>query len=239
MKVTVKKLVIIGCVHSGAKAADIADFKKYADLAEDKDTYLLILGDLFENAIPSRGEGMTFEQTLTPDDQLDEIDRILRPVKHKIIGACTSNHSERTYKECGIDLDKQLYKRLGMREGIYKGLQGVVQFAGKKIAFAHGTGSGANAWADAKKLFSIYPTVDMIAVSHRHEMTAAWHGNYSLDSKCRRIEKSILFVRTGGLMGWARYAQRELYTPQKPGFSIVSFFADGHMEPDISGATLL
>lgn len=234
MAEAIKRLVLIGCVHSGAKAADIADFKKYADLAEQPGTHLLILGDLFENAIPSRGEGMTFEQSLTPDEQLDEIDRILRPVKHKIIGACTSNHSERSWKECGIDIDKQLYQRLGIYS-IYKGLQGVVMFAGKKIAFAHGGGSGTNAWSDAKKLFAIYPTADIVAVSHRHEMTASWHGNYVLNRKCEREEKFVLFVRTGGLMGWARYAQKELYTPQKPGFSMLYFLKDGMVRADING----
>lgn len=228
-----KKLVLIGCVHSGAKAADINDFKKYANLAKERDTYLLILGDLFENAIPSRGEGMMFEQNLTPQEQLDEIEAILTPVREKIIGACTSNHSERTYKEVGLDMDRELYLRL-RRYAVYKDLQGVVEFAGKRIAFAHGGGSGEN-WTDSKRLFAIYPTVDIVATSHRHEMTMKWFGNYELDKNCERKEKYILFVRTGGLMGWARYAQRELYTPQKPGFSILYFPSDGTIRVDTNG----
>jgi hypothetical protein len=166
----IKRLVVVGCVHCGSKSADINDFIRYAELAKDPDTYLLLLGDLFENAIVARGEGMMNDQHLTPDEQLDEMEPILRPYKHKIIGACTSNHSRRTYKEVGIDIDKQLYKRLGVKEGVYKGLQGVTVFAGKKIAFAHGKGSGDN-WTDAKKLYAIYPTADVVCVSHRHEMT--------------------------------------------------------------------
>lgn len=228
------RLVLIGCAHIGAKAAEVQNLKDHVDLAQEKNTYLLVLGDVFENAIPSRGEGMMFEQSLSPEDQLDEADRIFRPYKHKIIGACTSNHSRRSYKEVGIDIDKQLYKRIGCRDGIYKGLQGVVAFGGKKIAFAHGNGSGEN-WNDAKKLFAIYPTADIICTSHRHEMTSKWHGNYTLDSKGRKTKKFVLFVRTGGLMGWAEYAQEELYTPQKPGFSALYFLADGTVRADING----
>ncbi len=231
---TIKKLVIIGCVHSGAKAADIVDFMDYIDLAKEPNTYLLILGDLFENAIPSRGEGMVFEQDLAPQEQLDEVFRILFPVKDKIIGACTSNHSERTWKDCGIDLDRELYQRLGIYHKVYKGLQGVVAFEGFKIAFAHGNGSGDN-WNDAKKLFAIYPTSDIICVSHRHEMQSKWYGNYTLNTKCEKQEKFVLFVRTGGLMGWARYAQRELYQPQKPGFAMLYFLEDGSVRADING----
>lgn len=234
----IKRLVIIGCVHSGSKSADINDFKKYADLAREPNTHLLILGDLFENAIVARGEGMMNDQNLTPDEQLDEIDAILRPVKDKIVGACTSNHSRRSYKEVGIDIDNQLYKRLGCPEGIYQGLQGVCMFAGKRIAFAHGNGSGDN-WTDSKKLFTIYPTADIVATSHRHEMQSKWYGSCdSFASRQRdrkRRRKYTLFVRTGGLMDWAPYAQEQLYSPQKPGFSILYFPPDGSVRVDTNG----
>lgn len=230
----VYRLILIGCAHIGAKAAEVQNLKDHVDLAAEKNTFLLILGDVFENAIPARGLGMMFEQNLNPEEQLDEADRIFRPYKHKIIGACTSNHSRRSYKEVGIDIDRQLYKRLGVREGIYKGLQGVVVFGGKKIAFAHGNGSGDN-WNDSKKLFTIYPTADFVITSHRHEMASKWHGNYVLDSKGRKTKKFVRFVRTGGLMGWAEYAQEELYNPQKPGFSALYFMADGTVRDDTNG----
>lgn len=228
------RLILVGCGHIGAKAAEVQTFKDHIDLAAEPNTYLLVLGDVFENAIPSRGMGMMFEQALSPEDQLDEADRIFRPYKDKIVGACTSNHSRRTYKEVGIDIDKQLYKRIGCRQSVYKGLQGVVVFGGKKIAFAHGNGSGDN-WNDALKLFKIYPTADIVITSHRHEMTSKWHGSYTLDAKGRRTKKFVRFVRTGGLMGWAEYAQEELYSPQKPGFSVLYFMPDGTVRDDTNG----
>ena len=229
----IKRLVIIGCVHSGSKHADINDFKKYVDLADDPNTRLLILGDNFENAIPASGKGMVFEQNLTPDEQIDEIARILHPHRASIIGACTSNHSARTYREVGIDMDSQLYKRLEV-SNIYKGQQGVVMFEGKKIAFAHGHGSGDN-WSDSKKLYAIYPDADIVATSHRHEMTSKWHGNFKIDGRGRVSKKYVLFVRTGGLMDWARYAQEKTYTPQKPGFAILYFLPDGKVRVDTNG----
>lgn len=229
----IKRLVVIGCVHSGSKSADINDFKKYVDLANDKNTYLLILGDLFENAITARGEGMMNDQHLTPDEQIDEISRILRPHKKKIIGACTSNHSRRTYKEVGIDMDKRLYRELGV-ERIYKGLQGVAVFSRKKIAFAHGNGSGDN-WTDARKLFTIYPGVDIVLTSHRHEMQSKWYGSFAVDHRGYRTRKYVLFARTGGLMNWAPYAQEALYTPQKPGFTVLYFPDDGTVRVDTNG----
>lgn len=229
-----KRLVLIGCVHIGSKSADTNDFKKYVDLAKDKDTYLLILGDLFENAITARGEGMMNDQNLTPDEQLDEAQSILGPYSKKIVAACTSNHSRRTYKEVGIDLDKEIYKRMQCPDSVYKGLQGVCVFAGRRIAFAHGNGSGEN-WSDSKKLFAIYPQADIVATSHRHEMQAKWYGSYEIDHRGYKKKKFTLFARTGGLMGWAPYAQEALYAPQKPGFTVLYFPGDGSVRVDTNG----
>lgn len=216
-----KRLVIFGCAHLGSKSARIEHLEKYVKLLEEPGTFGLILGDMFENAIPSRGEGMMWDQATTPQEQLDDADRLFRPVKNKIIKACGSNHSVRSWKEIGIDIDRELYCRLGIPK-VYAGEEGVVMFEGKKIAFAHGNGSGDN-WKDALKLYTIYPDADIVCVSHRHKMTMDWHGSFHLDRAGRRHEKFTLFVRTGGLMDWARYAKRELYAPQKPGFSIIYF----------------
>jgi predicted phosphodiesterase len=231
----IKRLVLIGCGHIGSKHTNLADFRKYVDLLKEKSTYGLVLGDIFENAITARGEGMMNDQASTPEDQLEEGVRIFGPYKNKIIGACTSNHSRRTYKEVGIDIDRQLWRRVcGEKSSVYHGLQGVVVFEGKKIAFAHGNGSGEN-WNDAKKLFAVYPTADIVCVSHRHEMTSKWYGSYSLDSLGRRTRRHTLFARTGGLMDWAPYAQEALYQPQKPGFTILYFLPDGTVRVDTNG----
>ena len=230
-----KKLVCIGCVHCGSKSANIEWFKDYVQMAKDKDTHLLLLGDLFENAVAARGEGMMNEQDLIPDEQIDQVADILEPVKHKIVGAVTSNHSERTYKEVGINMDKRLLRELGVSSSLYKDQQGVIVFAGKKIAFTHGTGSGSNSWGDANKLLKIYPQADIVAVSHKHELAQTWVGNISLSATGAKTPKFVPFVRTGSLMRYPRYAQRELYSPQKPGFAIITITDDGKILVDTNG----
>ena len=176
---------------------------------------------------------MVFDQSLVPDEQIDEVAAILHPHRDSILAACTSNHSARSYKEVGLDMDKQLYARIGVPK-VYKGTQGTTVFHKKRIAFAHGNGSGDN-WNDAKKLHAIYPSADIVAVSHRHEMTSKWHGHFKIDRRGRKVKDYALLVRTGGLMDWARYAQAELYSPQKPGFSILYFMADGKVRVDTNG----
>lgn len=231
-----KKLLCTGCVHVGSKAANLQWFKDYAKMAqEDKDMSVLLLGDLFENAIPSRGEGMVWEQNLTPDEQIETVAEILSPISHKIVGCVTSNHSERTYKEAGINMDKRLLRELGVKDSVYKGQQGIINFSGKRIVFTHGTGAGSNTWADANKLLKIYPTADIIALSHKHELEQHWHGNFDITKNGSRVPKFIPFVRTGSLMSYPRYAQRELYSPQKPGFAIITIEDGGGIKVDTNG----
>ena len=229
----IARLVIFGCSHVGSKSANIQSLWDYANVLKEPNTWGLSLGDLFENAITARGEGMMNDQHLTPDEQIDEVVRIFRPVANKFLGAVTSNHSRRTYKEVGIDMDRRLWRELGY-EHTYKGLQGTIAFKGKTIAFAHGAGSGDN-WSDAIKLFKIYPGVDIVCVSHRHEMTMKWHGSFKVDLQGHKVKKYCLFVRTGGLMDYPKYAQEALYSPQKPGFSQLFFLPDGKVRVDPNG----
>lgn len=230
-----KNLVLFGCLHAGSKAANPQWAKDYVAKSIALNASVLLLGDLFENAIPSRGEGMMFEQNLTPDEQIEKVAELLYPIKNRIIGSVTSNHSERTYKEVGINMDKRLLRELGVKDNVYKGQQGIVNFAGKKVVFSHGNGAGSNTWADANKLLKIYPTADIIALSHKHELEQHWHGNFDITPKGHRVQKFIPFVRTGSLMEYPRYAQRELYTPQKPGFAIISVEDSGKILVDTNG----
>lgn len=230
----IRRLVLFGCAHSGSRASNIHWLIHYAKMLEEPNTFGLSLGDLFENAIPSRGQGMMWDQSLTPEEQMEELCSIFYPVRKKFIGACTSNHSERTWKEVGINLDRLLWQRMGVPQ-IYRGLEGTCTFAGKRIAFAHGLGHGTNEWGDARKLLAIYPTVDIVAVSHRHEMASKWYGNFEVDRRGTKHPRWVLFARTGGLMEWARYARRELYTPQKPGFTVLYFPNDGSVRTDTNG----
>ncbi len=229
-----KRLVLFGCSHAGSIHAKKEWLQYYINLLKDRDTYGIDLGDNFENAIPSRGEGMVFDQDKSPQDQLDEMVEMFTPVAKKLIGACGSNHSERSWKEVGLDLDKELFSRLGV-PSIYKGPEGVVVFEGKKIAFAHGQGHGTNEWGDARKIYAVYPQADIVAVSHRHEMSSKWYGSFELDRNAESKQKFVLFARTGGLMQWARYARKALYAPQKPGFTILNFYPNGDVDANTKG----
>lgn len=229
------EILLVGCVHAGAKAANIDWFKQYINVAKTKKQRIILLGDLLEMATPGRGEGMMWEQDATGDEQMEEITEILRPVADQIDAAVTSNHSERAWKETGIIPEKWILKAIGVKDSVYKGQQGVVVIEGKKIVVAHGHGSGSNEWGDAKKLLSTYPTADIIALSHKHELQMKWHGNIKLTEDGKMVKKYVPFVRTGSLMDWPKYAQKELYTPQKPGFAYITLGSEGRINVNVDG----
>lgn len=229
-----KKLLLIGCLHAGSKAfrRDLAE--KYIERVQKEDMDILLLGDLFECATPAKQEQM-YEQYSTTDEQLDEVVELLRPVKNRIKGCSTSNHSERAYIAAGVNLDRRLIRELGLPESIYKRYHGVIKYQGKTIVFSHGNGSGCNTWGDAEKLLRMYPAADVVALSHRHSLDAGWKGRFDIGKNGQRIKKDILLVRTGSLLEYPRYAEKELYFPQKLGFTILTFNNDGSVTPDVSG----
>lgn len=229
-----KRMLLLGCLHLGSKAHRKDLTKQYMDKVVKEDMDILLLGDLFECATPSKQEQM-YEQTSTTDEQLDEAVELFRPVKSRIKGCVTSNHSERAYKAAGVNLDRRLIRELGLPESLYKGFHGVIKYRGKTIVFSHGNGSGCNTWGDAEKLVRMYPAVDVIALSHRHSLDAGWRGRFEVNASGQRIKKDILMVRTGSLLDYPRYAQKELYFPQKLGFTVLNFNDDGSVTPDISG----
>ena len=75
-------------------------------------TSAIIHGDVLEaNSKTSVGEGV-YEQTLTPDEQLEEIYKILKPIRGKILGISRGNHEVRASKNEGIDLINVLCRQL-------------------------------------------------------------------------------------------------------------------------------
>lgn len=226
-------LLLLGCLHIGSKNSDIELFEFYKKQLEVSDMEILVLGDMFENAIVSKKD-MMWDQCCSPDEQMDICYKLLFPFKSRIVGWVTSNHSERSWKDVGINLDRRMVLQLGLKESLYKGQNGSINWHNTKIVFAHGAGYGCNTWRDADQLLKIYPQADIVAVSHRHEMAATWRSNFNITSDNKNIRKDVLYIRTGSLMNYARYASRLLYLPQKPGFSVIHKIGDC-IHPDITG----
>jgi len=230
-------IVLFGCLHNGSQWQDEDMALAYRDFVKNNPrAKAILLGDNFECSIPAHKKETMWDQTKTPHDQYMDVVKFYTPIKHKIIGACTSNHSARIYREVSLDIDAQMAETLGYLDDHYKGVGGVLNLKiGKvdySIAIAHGKSAGIDPWRDAKKMLAIHPFVDIVALSHTHRCVWEWHGQFDNKDELRKIA----FVRTGSLLNYARYARDAMYTPNIKGFTIL-WLNDREKEirPDTSG----
>lgn len=214
-------LVLFGCVHIGHRNADVDMARRYVEWAKRNQAYALLLSDNFENAVPQKAH-MMFDQIMDPEAQLDCGEELFRPIAKQIMGLVQGNHSNRTRKESGIDMDRELAIRLGIRQRYFPNQGFVVLKAGKQrysVAFRHGTGTGSNTFGNCVGLLRAFPSADICAASHTHETASSTKGFWDVVNG-RRAQRTVTLVNTGSLMDYPRYADQAYYSPNKKGFAI-------------------
>ena len=218
---TNKPLLVVGCMHIGQSASDYPLIHRYIDWAKKSKAFILLLGDLFEAALPHKGS-MMFEQTMNPQDQYDAAVKLLAPVAHQVIGACTSNHSARAYNVAGIDLDKMLADKLGYLHvyGAHQNMRRVkVGSQTYNIAFTHGAANAGRVFGDCFKLHGNYPTADICCSSHSHCLATMKDAFLEEGPKGRTIHP-VTYIVAGAALGYAKYADAACYPPKPKGFAI-------------------
>jgi hypothetical protein len=96
-------LLPIGDAHVGSRHYNEAAFKSVLKWGADHDALWVGMGDLMECATKSSIGSGVYEQTMSPQAQIDYLVELLRPHKDRCIGMVKGNHEERAYKGSGID----------------------------------------------------------------------------------------------------------------------------------------
>lgn len=93
----------IADVHIGAKESDLDGFSKFLKRVEsDEDSYIVIVGDLLNNATKTSVSNV-YEETMPPSAQVDYAAELLSPVADRILACVGGNHERRSKKD--VDLD--------------------------------------------------------------------------------------------------------------------------------------
>lgn len=140
------KIVIMGCMHSGAANCHWSGIKKAVDRIQDDEVFgMLNTGDNIEGKIPndkhfSRSSIDLKRVLITPQEQAEAIVKVMSPVKNKILVWGRGNHERKI--ENTWDAGKEISKMLGVQYGMfnYKFIatdkKGAVRF---KIHIHHGS----------------------------------------------------------------------------------------------------
>lgn len=96
------------CWHLGAEQSDEKFIKEMIyTVKHDDSAKWIYLGDGGENAI-AHSKGDVYSQTMSPQEQVNELHALLRPIREKGLFLLKGNHGNRTYKETGISPDEML-----------------------------------------------------------------------------------------------------------------------------------
>lgn len=194
---------------------------RYVKFVKENHGLALILADNHECALPNKAH-MMWDQSMTPQEQYEYGLELFSPIVPNIIGACTGNHTGRAQKVAGIDLDKTMAERLGYLDR-YSPWQGFVAVTCGKItyniSFKHGQGAGSNTFQNCVQLHRAYPSSDICAASHTHEMAETKRGFWDIAGG-KRLIHPVTYINTGSLLNYPRYADEAGYAPQPKGFSI-------------------
>ncbi len=223
-------------VHYGSNGHREGKFQKYLKwITETPGLYVILGGDLMDNALDD-GRGMSYDQIINPQTQLDDMTEMLAPIAHRCLTMFPGNHEWRTYNKTGIDISKILADRLDIPYHTGPVLLSILAGDHKfTIDARHGFsrpstkgGQLNNAMKPMK-----WMDADFFLSGHTHEALV------SEDTVLREnaADGSLTFkprwtVITQSFMGWLEtYGYRKGYGPVAGGGVLLEMYENGERSP--------
>ena len=202
--------------------------QKDIDWIKEKDNrFTLLNGDIL-NTATTHSVSDTYENTMTPHQELKYARELFKPIKDKVLCATQGNHEKRISRNDGVDLAEELAISL---DTFYKkeGLTLKVKFGKRKsnqkpqvytIYVSHGftgsrlVGGKANRLAKLQKIV----TTDCYIVGHSHQKISFSQSIFYPDLRNNKMtQKKQTFINIGAYLEWDGYAQEKAYTPSDLG----------------------
>lgn len=221
--------------HEGDKSCDIDLVKKQiARVADAKNAYCILNGDLINNATKASVSD-SYAERIPPMEQLELILSLLSPIKDKILSVEDGNHERRTYRQDGIDLSRLIARELGIEERYSQGGNLIfLRFGqmnnGRKesngsgrvrqpcytIYATHGSGGGRKEGSKAVRLADMASIVDADIYIHGHThlplvMKQSFFRTDIQNSSVKPVTK--LFVNTAASLDYGGYSESGEYKP--------------------------
>lgn len=204
--------------------------KAWAEFVEEvkgrDDTYIILAGDLINNAIKTSVSNV-YEETMRPREQKRMIADMLMPIRDKILCGVPGNH-ERRNKDTDDDPFYDIMCKLDLEDLYRENLAflkiqiGDIKGAGQSnptytFCVAHGSGGsmyvGASASA-AERFGMAIDGIDCLVVGHTHKPADLPIGKIKVDPHNNRVSlKNWRIVVCSSWLNYAGYAGQKLLTP--------------------------
>lgn len=230
-------------VHIGSPKCNYKLLKKWIDyVKENKNVYAIVGGDLINNSTKA-SVGDVYEEPLSPMMQIQTAVRLFEPIKDKILGVCSGNHENRSYKTDGIDLmhffcaeldllDKYdtvsclLFIRFGNQRQGHKSHGGRKQYY--SLYFSHGIGQGGRLIGSKMNGLERRGQIidaDVVVTGHVHAPATFKNVSYKINWQNSSITKfEQTFVSVPSFLEYENYAESVALRPSSNAMTIICLY---------------
>lgn len=221
-------IIPIADVHLGSKECMEDKFISFINnLAETPNVYLVLAGDLCNNATRSSVSNI-FEERYRPADQKRMMAKILEPVRDRILCAVPGNHEGRSGKDaddcpmydimCKLDIEDRYRENIAF----VKIRCGKVEQSGLKnptyvLAVMHGTGGGmltGGAVNRNERFGYVLDGVDCVIAAHTHKPAITQPAKIKVDPFNNKVSVVPFKVITAtSWLEYGGYAARKMLLP--------------------------
>lgn len=195
-------------------------------------------GDLIENASKmSVGTGV-YEQTLTPQKQLEEAKKVIASITDKILFSLPGNHEDRS-GQLGIDISKWLadsHQVPYFPDYCFC----TIKWRGNnfRILAHHGSGGATTAGAQrmaARKAIAWAKVFDLYWTGHLHNPLVDILFQTDHDQKTGKMfeRNGVIMISPSYLKYFGSYAAKKQYSPGTRGLAVVDLQEDGRMDVSV------
>lgn len=218
-------LVNLSDIHVGSKGFDEKTFKKTIDVLSQIKNVMVILGGDSINHANKGSKSSQFEETMTPREQVLHLEKLIQPIKNKIICKISGNHDATRSKEFN---DFSLMEWFCDRNRIpFFDEYALLQFSIGDCAFTsfvmHKTGAtGKNLNVGKLQQFGEMWRCDIIFGEHSHKRHYGSEVYTDIDLRNRKaIVREQWYINTNSFLNWSGYAVENGYRISKTGCNVV------------------
>ena len=216
-----KWMFVSSCVHLGGVGCRLDLFRASLKEAKRRKAVIALIGDTLDvgSFVGTAHQGSVWDNTLTPQEQLDQAIKELKPYAKQIEVILSGNHELRLAKAAGLLLNKIVAQGIG-REAAFK--DDVCRYrlgARGSIFLSHGANK-----SDFNRVLQGTEALDAVVLGHTHQLYAE-----RVRRRGTRL-RDILLVRAGTYLQEPRYGRLALYPPNPVGGAWLSLGSEIRVE---------
>lgn len=224
------KIYPIADVHLGAMEHAEVEWQEFIKKVENENAYLILAGDLLNNAVRSSKFANPFDERYRPREAKRLMVEYLKPIRDRILCIVSGNHERRTMRDDDQDLTYDICTKLDLehlyRENIAymcvhcgkRRIKNVNRFHGAyTFAVTHGAGGGIYTGATVnrnERFGNVIDGLDCLITGHNHKGFVSKPAKIVIDTRNGTVKMShYTVVCCVSWLNYGGYAARGMLLP--------------------------